>query len=170
MAFTLNGCGTKFYGERDYMPDGTFVTTEWITILYLPIVPLRSYRIKPLRSSGFTVLVASWSSGKFSIYEKTLPNWKQVLSVYGFFVGLFSLVALVIAASERFGDHYDFLRLLVMPAIVIPFFFPYLLRRQAQRRLIKRLLILKEERKAQQAEAPVQEPIPRFIPTPRKRY
>ena len=30
-AYTFNGCGTRFYGEREPAKDGSYITTEWIT-------------------------------------------------------------------------------------------------------------------------------------------
>jgi len=43
--FTLNGFGTTFVGECDYEPDGTYITTAWIVVLWIPLIPLYSARI-----------------------------------------------------------------------------------------------------------------------------
>jgi len=32
MAFSFNGVGTMFYGQRDFRLDGTYVTTEWFVV------------------------------------------------------------------------------------------------------------------------------------------
>jgi len=45
MAFTLNGTGTKFYGEIDRAKDGSYTTTEWVVLAWMPIYPLRSWRV-----------------------------------------------------------------------------------------------------------------------------
>jgi hypothetical protein len=44
--FTLFGIGAAFHGNRDY-DSGTksFVTNHWLTIFFLPIIPLGAYRI-----------------------------------------------------------------------------------------------------------------------------
>lgn len=55
MAFSINGFGTTYYGERDLSRDGSFITTEWITAAYLPLLPLRSLRVS--RSAPFFVLL-----------------------------------------------------------------------------------------------------------------
>jgi hypothetical protein len=47
MPASINGFGTDFYGERDYHPDGSYITTEWVTAFYFPIIPLRSCRLIP---------------------------------------------------------------------------------------------------------------------------
>jgi hypothetical protein len=40
MPFTFNGCGTRYYGKQDKADDGSYVTTEWITFVYVPLIPL----------------------------------------------------------------------------------------------------------------------------------
>lgn len=81
MAFTLNGFGTKFYGEADVRPDGSFVTTEWITALYVPLIPLRSFRFVRVRG-GVNVVV--FHSQSYAILEKLPVCWPQVGRVYAF--------------------------------------------------------------------------------------
>jgi len=44
MAFTLNGIGTRYCGVR-WLPDGTYVTTEWVVIFFIPLIPIRSLRV-----------------------------------------------------------------------------------------------------------------------------
>ncbi len=43
--FTLNGFGVRLYGHRDARPDGTFVATTYVTALFVPVLPLSSYRV-----------------------------------------------------------------------------------------------------------------------------
>jgi hypothetical protein len=54
MPFTFNGFGTRHYGEADHYPNGSFITTQWLTALYLPLIPLRSYRLAPLDKKAET--------------------------------------------------------------------------------------------------------------------
>ena len=44
--YRLNGIGTTLIGKRDFRPDGSFVTTEWFTLVFIPIFPMRSLRIQ----------------------------------------------------------------------------------------------------------------------------
>jgi hypothetical protein len=44
MAFTLNGIGTRYQGER-WHPDGTYTTTKWFVFIYVPIFPVGSFRV-----------------------------------------------------------------------------------------------------------------------------
>jgi hypothetical protein len=43
--FTMNGFGTSMAGKRDLWPDGSFVSTLVLTALFVPLVPLRAYRV-----------------------------------------------------------------------------------------------------------------------------
>ena len=45
MAFTYNGIGKMLYGQRDFLADGSFITTEWFVVLFVPVIPLRSLRV-----------------------------------------------------------------------------------------------------------------------------
>jgi len=78
MPFTFNGFGTKFYGNRDVAEDGSYVTTEWITALYVPLVPLRSYRVR-LVGQGTNVVVHR--SQSYQTVRVPLC-WPQVRNVY----------------------------------------------------------------------------------------
>ena len=40
----INGVGTRFYGECDWRRDGSFQTTEWLVLMYVPVVPFKSLR------------------------------------------------------------------------------------------------------------------------------
>jgi hypothetical protein len=81
MAFTFNGFGTKFYGEGDRRPDGSFVTTEWITAAYIPVFPLRSFRSARL-AAGVNVVV--FQSKSYAVLEKLPIHWPQVGRIYLF--------------------------------------------------------------------------------------
>jgi hypothetical protein len=48
MPYTFNGCGTSYYGQRDRAEDGSYITTEWVTFVYIPLLPIRSYRVLPV--------------------------------------------------------------------------------------------------------------------------
>ncbi len=44
--FTLNGCGVAVHGERDHRDDGTYVTTRYAKLLFVPILPIDAYRVR----------------------------------------------------------------------------------------------------------------------------
>jgi hypothetical protein len=80
MPFRINGIGTTLLGARDFRADGTYTTMEWVTFLFIPLIPFRGLRIRPVDKPGLQSLVGSW---KCLTIEKSRPNLRQVLSVYG---------------------------------------------------------------------------------------
>jgi hypothetical protein len=73
MPYTINGCGTKYYGRRDQESDGSYITTEWIVFLFLPLMPIGSYRVQLLKSALM--------SSEYHIWKVPL-QWRQILNVY----------------------------------------------------------------------------------------
>ena len=45
--YTFNGIGTTLYGRRNYDPHSqSYIATLYFTFIFLPIIPLASYRVK----------------------------------------------------------------------------------------------------------------------------
>jgi len=124
---SINGFGTGIYGKRDFYPDGSFLTTKWIILFWLPIIPLKSVRLLqsgPRCTSGsFGV---GWST-EYAVLTETRPNSKQVLFVYGFLLAAF----LSIATTNYLPGHAS---LLIFGLVCI---FPWLLRRVARNNVLK---------------------------------
>ena len=94
---SFNGTGTRVYGKRDFLTDGSFVTTKWISFLWLPLFPLSSMRVRAkstgprmpdhllasllIAVSGLLVLKFS---GNYIVQSKRRPVLLQVLYVYAF--------------------------------------------------------------------------------------
>ena len=76
MAFTFNGIGTMFCGQREFRKDGTYITTEWIVLCYVPIVPIRSIRVKYLGPGAHRWYLGMGSCKQYTVYDQRLPNWK----------------------------------------------------------------------------------------------
>jgi hypothetical protein len=98
---TFNGIGTKFYGSAQKRPDGSYVTTEWFTVLYFPIIPLRSLRIAETGSKFFTVIVYSSRQKQYVILEEVplSKNLRQVFLTWAF--TLVPLAWLMLAPLRR---------------------------------------------------------------------
>jgi hypothetical protein len=136
MAFILHGTGTMEYGERDYWPDGSFVTTEWFVVAYVPIAPIISKRISYTRNSDY----ATYDASGYFVYE-TLPlDRKQVVSVYGWFAAIFApfivLVTFWDLLAKLLGDE-DRAAGLCLLCAAIAFVSPYFLRRWAKHRKMR---------------------------------
>lgn len=78
MPYTFNGCGTSYYGRRHPAEDGSYVTTLWVTAVWIPLLPLRSYRVRPV-GKGTNVVVHS--SQSYQVLRVPLC-WPQVRNVY----------------------------------------------------------------------------------------
>ena len=90
MAFSFNGIGTSFYGQRNFRSDGTYVTTEWFVLLAIPVIPLRSLRVRYQGLGEHLWHLSFGSSENYAVYEKTFPDRKQVVCTYGY-VGSWSV-------------------------------------------------------------------------------
>jgi len=136
MAYMFNGMGTTFYGKRDFRADGTYLTTEWFVFLFVPLVPLRSLRVRP---QGLT----NRGGQQYAIHETRLPSLKQVFYTYGFVAVLAAWETLVFYAASSVCSHYPhvidtisdlsmlFIGVLCAGAIPVPL--PWILRHNAQK-------------------------------------
>ena len=132
MAFMVHGIGTLVYGERDYWPDGSFVTTEWFVVAWAPIFPIVGKRISYARNSDY----ATFDPSGYYVYE-TLPLVrKQVLYTCGWFASV--IAPFVVwgtyrnALAKKLGDEDRAAGLCLLTAAII-FVLPYFLRRWAKR-------------------------------------
>ena len=96
MPFTLNGTGTKYYGSRERDIGGTYVTTKWVVLLGVPLVPLSSWRVFPQDEGQFhdhRPLLNAEASHTTQAFEATrVPlNWKQVANIYAVTIPLIAL-------------------------------------------------------------------------------
>jgi hypothetical protein len=89
MPFTINGCGTRYYGKREQAADGSYIATEWITFIYVPLIPIRSYRVLPV-GQGKNIIVHS--SQRYQTMRAPLC-WAHIRNVY---LVLIPIVLLVI--------------------------------------------------------------------------
>ncbi|MFY0577390.1 hypothetical protein ACN28S_26455 [Cystobacter fuscus] len=51
--FRINGCGVGLYGKRDEAPDGSYVATYFISLLFLPVFPLTAYRVREVEGRAY---------------------------------------------------------------------------------------------------------------------
>ena len=84
MAWNINGFGTIYYGNCEKTSDGSYVTTEWLVILFLPILPLGSYRVRPV-DEGSRFSLVSFRGNYWA--RKIALKWGQILRTYLAFYG-----------------------------------------------------------------------------------
>jgi hypothetical protein len=87
MPHSVNGIGTAYYGKRDVRENGSYITTEWVIFLYLPIVPVASFRVTPLPI--FDPLAArEYYVTKASLYPLQVWKWHLLLGLATGFLGI----------------------------------------------------------------------------------
>lgn len=86
MPTTVNGIGTKFYGEADLRPDASYITTEWAVICHIPVIPLRSLRVVRDKASDEKDFFEGHIAA-YRVLEKMPLYWRQVSTTYLFVIG-----------------------------------------------------------------------------------
>jgi hypothetical protein len=97
MPYTFNGFGTKYYGRREAAEDGSYLTTLWITALYVPILPLGSYRVLPVGQG------TNWVVHRSQSYQ-VLPVplcWEQVWHIYMIGAPIFLAIGLFVWSGAK---------------------------------------------------------------------
>jgi hypothetical protein len=132
VARSFAGFGTTLYGKRDFHSDGSYLTTKWITLLWIPVFPLASIRAGKARpdsgaaerkvSEHHLGHYATWTT-EYSVYSEGPINRKQVFSVYAF--------VLAMAAIERSPAYLP--RRIVFVLFGTLCMLPWILRRTAPR-------------------------------------
>lgn len=110
MAFTFNGIGTTYYGKDKVNKDQSYITTEWFVFFYLPVIPLRSYRLLPNQAADSNIIVYNKSS--FLILEKLPIQWSQVLFTYATVIlsALWYVFAFAFVLDSVFEPMNDYFR------------------------------------------------------------
>lgn len=83
MAFSVAGMGTKNFGRR-LLPDGSFVTTEWFVLAFVPVIPVRSWRVLEGDTGGTDPFRSSF--GSFRAIPAPL-DWRTVVQIYAWVIG-----------------------------------------------------------------------------------
>ncbi len=86
VTYSMNGVGTTLYGHADEWPDGTFVKTKWVIFLFLPVLPLASYRVARVADPDSCAV-------KYRLTPVPL-HWRQVLTTY--LVGVTAPAAVIV--------------------------------------------------------------------------
>ena len=79
----MNGLVTVTAGKTDFLPDGSYVTTQWFSIMMVPLIPIRSYR------------VLEGGRGCFRACLDVGLHPRQILNVYLFMAVCFAWLASV---------------------------------------------------------------------------
>ena len=127
---------TSAFGKTDFLPDGSFVTTQWLSLFMIPIVPLGSFR----------VIKSKRSPNHDRICERTPLNAKQIALVYLFLV-LYAcwLLFAPVLMNEYLLDApvWVFLTVLLF-GLPVPAILPWLARRNALSKVRSRSILVRQ--------------------------
>lgn len=110
---TYAGTGIKLYGRTEIKTDGSFIATKWISLLYLPIIPLGSYRVWPeidsLTMPGSTTMMLKNEKIEYKLFGTTKRlkllkvkwHWKQIMITYLIGIILFIIFVLVFSIVPK---------------------------------------------------------------------
>jgi len=97
-SYSLNGCGILMYGHKQLSSD-TFEVTRWITLCTIPLIPLSTWEILPLRTDdGLLPLSTKYT---FEIIDHRPLNIEHILRVYG--VTLVAMLPILILVKLKNG-------------------------------------------------------------------
>ncbi|MFZ2279220.1 MAG: hypothetical protein WAW39_15615 [Prosthecobacter sp.] len=138
MPASFNGIGTAYYGECDFRADGSYVTTEWITVFFVPLLPFRSVRLIRVPSQDVNLIV--FISEGFAVIERGPLHWGQVGRVYGFALLLVAHVLACFEVPQLIGLTWGMVAkpwwiFVCILLLALPFFLPLYLRHKARRKV-----------------------------------
>lgn len=95
MPTSLNGCGTTYYGSRDFHEDGSYITTEWFILIYIPIFPLGSFRVLPVGKNQDLLVFdfQNFRSHKIPLCRQQVRNTYLTLLTVIFLIALLFIFA-----------------------------------------------------------------------------
>ena len=86
--YTINGVGTKLHGQSPMPGSRGYIATKWIVILFLPILPVRSYQV-------FTEHFDAMNKKYYDMQPVDHLNWAQIRETLWQFRWAYMLIALL---------------------------------------------------------------------------
>jgi hypothetical protein len=94
-AYNFYGVGTKLYGHSNKLSDGSYTVTKWIVALYLPVLPLGSYRILAKRRTG----MIGYSAASVHKSEPVFLDVQQVIITYLISIPILALAVIFLVRT-----------------------------------------------------------------------
>jgi hypothetical protein len=95
VARSFKGFGTAIYGMREFWSDGSFIATKWVVFLWIPLIPVRSMRLRKIGRAGAFSTSYQIHSGE-GLYRK------QVLCAHA--VGAVALLLFTLCLRGLYSD------------------------------------------------------------------
>jgi len=145
MPSTTNGIGTTYYGKRDFRTDGSWLTTEWVVVFFIPLLPISSRRIAwryeednrwTTHNNFFENNVDHEDNSRtknYKILSNEALSFVQISSVYIYCLGFIFLPYLLVEIILP----NNFLGTGIFLFILIWSFVPFVLHKIAKMRILK---------------------------------
>jgi len=92
---TINGFGTKIFGDFEYFDDGSYISMNWIVVFFVPIIPIATYRVYYAEEGKFPTVPYGISSSKYQM--KRIPmKWKYA---WKFLRVIYTIIGAIIGIS-----------------------------------------------------------------------
>lgn len=75
--YSFNGFGTMLLDYRA-LPDGTYEAVRWVTALWVPVIPLAAYRIRPIEQER----TYGRETSKFRVLERSPLSAARIVRTY----------------------------------------------------------------------------------------
>ncbi len=122
-----NGCGTTYLGAYEIEKDGSFITTEWEMLFYIPISYNKSYRVLYVKEEYSYNFISSKSKTYYKILAETKVNKKHIYVVRSFLcIGIMVFMASLIASNLYPKNKEELLQISGL-SLSFSFFAPYLI-------------------------------------------
>jgi hypothetical protein len=95
MPSSINGIGTFWYGHALEEPDGSYVVTEWVTFVWVPLIPLWSKRVQPALPPD----APWWKKEIATTHYRAMKVPLHLPHVLKGYAATFAVVALIAAAN-----------------------------------------------------------------------
>ncbi len=89
----INGMGSMLIGKSDLREDGSYLTTEWFCMLWLPLFPVCNYRV--MKVAQRVLIPFLLGSQHFAIQEKHPVRLKHVVKGYAITAAVTCIIGLV---------------------------------------------------------------------------
>jgi hypothetical protein len=133
MPKSIQGFGTTFYGKRDFHSDGSYVTTKWIVLFFVPIIPLGSYRVKYKGYSSVTYGRSATTTESYIVYEELPINIRQVIFTFLFLGVLFCWTIFIVLPFLFKKPDVEFWSTIEIASLqFMPFLIPVFIRQYAK--------------------------------------
>jgi hypothetical protein len=97
----INGMGSMLIGRSESREDGSYLTTEWFCMVWLPLFPVCNYRL--IEVGGRTLIPLIASSHQFLIKEKHPVRLKDIVKGYLILTAACCFVGLVAWLVENWA-------------------------------------------------------------------